>query len=740
MEFEKLLNLDFLSGNFGLERETMRVRLNGDISDARHPFKNKWTNLYFQVDFAEAQLEIITPVTKSYQEAFSFLKMQNYLATKAIVDDEYLLNYSLPLKYEDINQVPIASSGITKMGRDAHTYRKHIMSKYSHQQQLISGIHFNFSFNKEFLKELAALKSIDVPSLKNEIYFKGYRQFIRHQSVITYLFGVSNCLDEEYQKMLSGEKQVKKIIKHIRSFRNSKYGYPITGKTLVSSNNYKDFKEKLNTLLNNKQLLSKGEIFQPIRLKTKFKDIVEYLEVRNIDIDPSTPLGMKMDVIKFTHLFLVFLMLDNFSDENEVIDNIKFAQIIERNNNIALGIESHEDLKEVHQILKQMETFYSKIKKPEIHKFVNHFIKHQDQIISHTRKKFKTLKELTGKLSEYKKQTLNNEIDEFDDKFKNLELSTRILLGTALTNSVKILKVAPESNLLCLENQRTKRKEYIIQATRTCLNSEVGTLLIQDKAITKYILKNNNILVPYGVVFESLEAAKKAENTFVDKEIVVKPKSANFSDGVTILNRKWDKHDYEKAVKLALTHSKSVLVEEFVEGKEYRFLVIDDKVAGVLERRPANVVGDGIKTIKELIDDKNKHEKRGKNYEKPLEKIATDKMTLENLEHQALTLKSKLPNKEIAWLRYNSNVSSGGETIDATSKTNVFYKKIAIKISKILNLKITGIDIIIKNNTTPGDYRVLEVNDNPAIHIHHFPLEGKSIDMSSKILKALKLI
>ncbi len=740
IDFDKILDLDFLSGNFGLERETMRIRIDGSVADTWHPFKNKWDNPYFQVDFSESQLEISTPLTYSYEEAFSFLKKQNYLATKALLDDEYLLNYSLPLKYENIEKIKIAISGTTKAGREAATYRKNIMSKYSHQQQVMSGIHFNFSFKESFLKGLAALNSLDVPSLKNEIYFKGYRQYIRHQSVITYFFGASHFLDEEYKKMISEEKQYKKIIKHIRSFRNSKFGYPLTAKSLISSNNFKDFKEKRNMLLNNKQILSKSEIYQPIRMQQKFKDVTEYLEIRNIDIDPTTPLGMKIESIKFTHLFLVFLMLDKFPDENEVITNQELEKILEKNNNIALGLETHNDMKEINAILKQMDQFYSKVKNPEIHKFVTHFIRHQEPLANILHKKFKTIKSFTDKLPDYKEKTLNNTIKEFKDQFDNLELSTSVLLGTALTNGVIVKKVDPTSNLLCLENRKTKWKEYIIQATRTSINTEIGVLLSQDKALTKNILKDNHILVPEGKVFHDLESAKKAEKTFLNKEIVIKPRDTNFSDGVTILNRKWTKSDYEKAIKFAFSHSKSILIEDFIDGKEYRFLVIDNKVIGVLERRGANVVGDGVNTIKQLIEIKNQHILRGEQYKKPLEKIKIDNIVMANLTHQKFSLKTKLKIKEVAWLRYNSNVSSGGDTIDVTKKTNAFYKKIAIKISKVFNLKIIGVDIIIPNNATPGEYRVLEINDNPAIHIHHFPLDGKPINVSLEILKTLKLL
>ena len=71
----------------------------------------------------------------------------------------------------------------------------------------------------------------------------------------------------------------------------------------------------------------------------------------------------------------------------------------------------------------------------------------------------------------------------------------------------------------------------------------------------------------------------------------------------------------------AFKNDNTVLIEEFIKGKEYRFLVIDDEVVGILHRVPANVIGDGEKTISELVEIKNQDPLRGKGYVTPLEKM-----------------------------------------------------------------------------------------------------------------------
>ena len=110
----------------------------------------------------------------------------------------------------------------------------------------------------------------------------------------------------------------------------------------------------------------------------------------------------------------------------------------------------------------------------------------------------------------------------------------------------------------------------------------------------------------------------------------------------------------------AFRHDKTVLVEEFLTGKEYRFLVIGDEVIGVLHRVPANVVGDGVSTIEELVREKNKDPLRGTGYRTPLEKIRLGETEELFLKGQGKT-RTDIPKKgEIVYLRENSNISTGG--------------------------------------------------------------------------------
>jgi glutamate--cysteine ligase len=181
-----------------------------------------------------------------------------------------------------------------------------------------------------------------------------------------------------------------------------------------------------------------------------------------------------------------------------------------------------------------------------------------------------------------------------------------------------------------------------------------------------------------------------------------------------------------------------VLIETFIPGKEYRFLVVGDEVLGVLHRVPANVIGDGISTIEELVQKKNKDPLRGKGYRTPLETIRLDESAHLYLKQQHLTEKSVPEKDRCVYLRENSNISTGGDSIDYTDKVHETYKALAVAATKAMGATICGVDMMLVATDQPSEpYSIIEVNFNPAIHIHSFPYQGTERKIAAKLLKHL---
>ena len=159
-----------------------------------------------------------------------------------------------------------------------------------------------------------------------------------------------------------------------------------------------------------------------------------------------------------------------------------------------------------------------------------------------------------------------------------------------------------------------------------------------------------------------------------------------------------------------------------------------------MHRVPANVTGDGIKSIRELVRTKNEDPLRGKGYHTPLEKIQLGEAEAMFLQAQFKDFDYIPAYGETVYLRENSNISTGGDSIDFTDDIPDSYKQIAIKAAQALNVTITGLDMIIPNLTkdaSDDNYAIIELNFNPAIHIHCHPFKGKNRKLNEKMMDAL---
>jgi D-alanine-D-alanine ligase-like ATP-grasp enzyme len=322
--------------------------------------------------------------------------------------------------------------------------------------------------------------------------------------------------------------------------------------------------------------------------------------------------------------------------------------------------------------------------------------------------------------------------------YEGLELSTQVIIKGALSRGIEVEVLDWDDNFIRLK--KDNKIEYIKQATKTSLDTYITPFIMENKEITKLILKEHGINVPESMTVKQVDDATKNYRDLVGKDIVIKPKSTNFGEGVLILKNLKSQEELVSAVEHALEYDKSVMIEEFIEGKEYRFLVIGEEVVAVLHRVPANVKGDGILNIKELVDEKNKNPMRGKGYVTPLEKIK-----LGIVEKNYLKLQGKdifyVPQKdEIIYLRENSNLSTGGDSVDFTDKILDDYKVIAVRSAKAVGAKICGADIIIsdvKVKPNGNNHSIIELNFNPILHAHDFPYKGQIRHVENNILDML---
>ncbi len=739
-------------GNFGLEREMLRVSPNGELATTNHPtvFGSKLKHPFITTDFAENQVELITPTCESLENAHHFLSAL-YDITVAEIGDELLWPQSMPANIQSLDAIRLAMFD-EKEGEADTAYREYLLKTYGASRQVISGIHYNFSFTDEFLQRLydASQSTSSFATFKDELYLKMVRNYMRYHWLLIYLLGQSPTVHESYdcdddcQPHLSTMQPI--------SIRNSLCGYE--NKTVLTPryDSVKNYCDDLEAYVKNHMITQPKEYYSSVRLKCKQaddilhslrQDGILYLEMRSLDLNPNDKTGVTLNDLKFLHLFMLYTLINDETQPFNVTEALENKAIV-----ATQGLQKNMMLSD-HEKKRSLLEWGSDILNDMI--FMNHelglesfdILNEKLQHLTSQTPPAVTLKkeiEEAGYLhyhltlaNQYKTASLNASYQLMG--YEDLELSTQILLRECLKRGISFELLDRQDNFVKL--QKGNHVEYVKQATKTSLDQYSTVLAMENKVVTKKILEEHQIVVPKGAVFEDLEACKKAAPRFISKPIVIKPKSTNFGLGITIFNQPTTIEAFEKAAEIAFAHDETVLVESFISGREYRILVIDDEVVGVLHRVPANVVGDGVSTIHELVEQKNRHPYRGSGYKAPLEKIKIDDSARLFLAAQNLTPEHVVAKDEVIYLRENSNISTGGDSLDFTDELHASYKQMAIKASKAIGARICGVDMMIENLFEPGIYGIIELNFNPAIHIHTFPYQGTSRQPAAHILKAL---
>lgn len=193
---------------------------------------------------------------------------------------------------------------------------------------------------------------------------------------------------------------------------------------------------------------------------------------------------------------------------------------------------------------------------------------------------------------------------------------------------------------------------------------------------------------------------------------------------------------------IAFAEDDTVLIEEFISGTEYRFFVLDGKCEAVLLRVPANVVGDGKHTIAQLVEMKNQDPLRGRDHRSPLEIIDLGDVEKLMLQQQGYTPDDIPADRVRVDLRRNSNISTGGDSIDVTDIMPDDYKTLAAQMARAVGAWVCGVDLIIPDKSLPASKEepncaCIELNFNPAIYLHTYCHEGPGQALTPKILAKL---
>lgn len=338
-------------------------------------------------------------------------------------------------------------------------------------------------------------------------------------------------------------------------------------------------------------------------------------------------------------------------------------------------------------------------------------------------------------LLENKEYDIQEGINKIKLSVENTKLgpSTEAIYRAALKRNIPVMRFGDENLLILGYGSKQQR----VWATITGRTKVIASDLAGDKNLTKQLLHENGIPVPYGMVAGSFEEAVRAWK-YIGKEVAVKPLNGNQGRGVTL--NVSSEAELERAFNIAQKYDPKVIVEECIPGRQYRLCIVDGKMIAAAERIPAHVIGDGIHTIKELVEIANGHPERGEGHGKALTKIKIDEIALCVLAKQKLCGNDIVKKGTCVYLRESANLSTGGIAIDVTNQVNSDLKAVAERAAKLIDLDVAGVDIVAKDITkplSPNNGAIIEINAAPGIRMHHYPIRGKSHDVGKAIVDYL---
>jgi cyanophycin synthetase len=311
--------------------------------------------------------------------------------------------------------------------------------------------------------------------------------------------------------------------------------------------------------------------------------------------------------------------------------------------------------------------------------------------------------------------------------------STASLVRSAETRSIPWLRLNDQS-LVQLGHGKYQQR---IQATVSGRTPHIAVELASDKEETNKILASLGLPVPRQEMAQNETQAVRAANR-IGFPVVTKPYNGNHGRGISI--RLTTDAEVAHGFNVAREHSRSVIVESFLEGDDHRLLVVNGELVAATRRTPGHVVGDGERNIVQLIEVVNQDPRRGVGHEKVLTRLELDAQAEKMLERAGLTAQSVPERGRIVYLRSTANLSTGGTATDVTDVIHPDNRDMAVRAIRAIGLDVGGVDFLSSN--IAESYRTIgggicEVNAAPGFRMHVAPSEGTPRDVAGPVIDML---
>ena len=276
-------------------------------------------------------------------------------------------------------------------------------------------------------------------------------------------------------------------------------------------------------------------------------------------------------------------------------------------------------------------------------------------------------------------------------------------------------------------------KQRRIQAAEVDTTSAVAEAIAQDKDLTKTLLQAAGVPVPIGRPVRDTDDAW-AVALQIGLPVVVKPQDGNQGKGVTV--NVATRAQLDAAFKAAEAIG-TVMVEKYLAGGDFRLLVVGKRLVAAARRDPPHVIGDGLLTVRQLVDRVNADPKRGDGHATSLTKIRFDDIAIARLQAQGLEPTSVPAKGQRVLLRNNANLSTGGTATDVTDDVHPEVAARAVAAAQMVGLHICGVDVVCESVLRPLEEQsggIVEVNAAPGLRMHLTPSYGKGRNVGEAIM------
>ena len=311
--------------------------------------------------------------------------------------------------------------------------------------------------------------------------------------------------------------------------------------------------------------------------------------------------------------------------------------------------------------------------------------------------------------------------------------STASLVRAAETRGIPWLRLNDQS-LVQLGHGKYQQR---IQATVTGRTPHIAVELASDKEETNKILATLGLPVPKQELVQSESQAVRAAKR-IGYPVVTKPYNGNHGRGISI--RLTTEAEVAHGFAVAREHSRSVIVESFLEGDDHRLLVVNGELVAATRRTPGHVVGDGAHNIAELVDIVNQDPRRGVGHEKVLTRLELDAQAQKMMERAGVAADTVPDRGRVVYLRSTANLSTGGTATDVTDVIHPDNREMAERAVRAVGLDVGGVDFLSTDITE--SYRkigggICEVNAAPGFRMHVAPSEGTPRDAAGPVIDML---